>query len=151
VASMIPPYDHTILIGGAGKAYRRLGGHIGRREKEAFARVERTHIAEACLGRRILFPCRPVGRRLRAEQRRFTRRPRLCLKGACTVVGLTPNSSLGHAFSAAQLVYSGADACFKPADRAPNLMRDDAVIYPRFSMSLPIAAYRAAQGKGTKL
>jgi hypothetical protein len=44
-------------------------------------------------------------------------------------------------FSAARVVYSSADACFLgPADRAPNLMRADAVIYPGFSMSLPIKA-----------
>ena len=51
VASTICPYNHTIRVGGAGKGYRRLGGPIGPLEKEAFARVEQTQIAEACLER----------------------------------------------------------------------------------------------------
>jgi hypothetical protein len=162
VASMIRPYDHTIRIGEAGKASRRRGGPIGPLEKEAFARVEQTQIAEAWLGRRILFPWRPIGRRLRAE----TRSVAFLSASLRAAAALMPKGrlhrawadaellgDLPHAFSAARLVYSGADVLQVrgPADRAPSLIRVDAVIYPRFSRTLPIGAYRAAQGKGTKL
>jgi hypothetical protein len=70
VASMTPPYNHTIGIGGAGKACRRLGGHIvGLKKKHSRGLNRHINLSH----RSSFFPCRSIGK---------------CLKGGNALCGV---------------------------------------------------------------